>query len=152
MALPDFFSNKKATEENETAIDAPALSTTKIVGTVGTVIGLIGAAAAKVSGVTAVKVASIGAGTLVILGVFGLVAADMFVRQRAEAAKLRWGSGEKKADGKKVLVTADEHLVLQEKHNSDEYELRWVELEGETVTLIARRNGETLTATFQPPS
>jgi hypothetical protein len=99
VALLDFFSNKTATKEETTAIEAPALSLTKGLGTVGTIIGgagtvvgLIGAAGAKIAGPTAVKVAAIGGGSLVIIAVLGLAAVDMLVRQRAEEAKLRWGA------------------------------------------------------------
>lgn len=143
MALPDFFSNKTATEEEKTAIDAPALSTTKVIGTIGTVIGLIGAAGGKVHGPTAVKVAAIGGGALVILGVFGIIAVDMIVRQRAEAAKLRWGSESEPAAGAAKGSRAAE--------NGEAIEVRIDQKDGDQVTVTAGGDGRTK-ATIQRQS
>ena len=157
MALPDFFSNKKATEDEKTAIESPTLSLTKVQATIGTLVVAFGAAGAKLHGPTAVKVAAIGGGALIMLGVFGLAAVDLIVRQRAEAAKLRWGSvkppaagGGSEANGKTILVPDRNHLVLQSKHSGKEFDVLVAELDGETVTLVAHDGETMLKPTFQP--
>jgi hypothetical protein len=161
VPLPEFFSNKKATEEEKSAIEAPALSLTKVQTTLGALITVIAGAAAKLEGPTAVKVAAIGGGALVMLGVFGLAAVDLIVRQRAEGAKLRWGSEKTPAkaattgatangDGKKILVPDRNHLVLQSKHSDKEYDVLVLELEGEKATLVAHDGEHMLKPTFEP--
>jgi len=167
--IADFFTNKEATSKKEVDVESPAFSLTKVQGGLATLIAAIGVAGAKLEGPTAVKVAAIGGGALVMIGFFGLAAVDLITRQRASEAKLRWGApaGQGAASGGStpakvpptsgsggsvVLVADSDDLVLQEKHSGDEYEVRFAELEGDKVTLIARRNGKTLTSSFQRPS
>jgi hypothetical protein len=163
VALPDFFSNKKATDEEKSAIEAPTLSLTKVQATIGTLIAAIGAAGSQLHGPTAVKVAAIGGGALVMLGVLGLAAVDLIVRQRAETAKLRWGDGKSASGsgpqgggggggggGTKILVPDVNHLVLQTKHSSKEYDLLVAELDGDKVTLVAHDGENLLKPTFEP--
>lgn len=152
--LPEFFSNEEATENPNTVVKAPAFSITKVGGTLATLIAAISVAAAKLEGATAVKVAVIAAGTFVLLAYFGLAAVDILARQRAAAAKLRWqatsGGG---GNGTVVPLVPDlEGLVLQSKHNGDEYELHFAELKDGKVTLVARRDGKSLEPIFQPPN
>jgi hypothetical protein len=166
--IADFFTNKEATSKKEVDVESPAFSLTKVQGGLATLIAAIGVAGAKLEGPTAVKVAAIGGGALVMIGFFGLAAVDLITRQRASEAKLRWGAPAGKgapgsdstspdvpptnSGGNVVLVADSDDLVLQEKHSGDEYEVRFAELEGDKVTLIARRNGKTLTSSFQRPS
>jgi hypothetical protein len=165
VPLPEFFSNKKATDEGKSAIEAPALSLTKVQTTLGALITVAAAAVAKLEGPTAVKVAAIGVGALVMLGVFGLAAVDLIVRQRAEEAKLRWGAETPPAkgatatdtastngDAKKILVPDRNHLVLQSKHSDKEYDVLVLELEGEKATLVAHNGEHVLKPTFEPRS
>lgn len=150
----EFFTNKEATKDEKVDVTAPAFSLTKVAGGLGTVIAAIAVAATKLEGATAVKVAAIGGGALVMLGYFGVAAVDLIVRQRASEAKLRYGpgsAGDAKTNGKVVLVADADDLVLQEKHSGDEYELRFAEVDGEKVTLVARRDGKTLAPSFQRP-
>jgi hypothetical protein len=150
--LPEFFSNEEATEEGKVAIKSPAFSITKVGGTLATLIAAISVAAAKLEGATAVKVAVIAAGTFVLLAYFGLAAVDIVVRQRAAAAKLRWpaGSGAGGSGAVVPLVPDLDGLILQSKHNGDEYELHFAELKDGKVTLVARRDGKSLEPIFQP--
>lgn len=159
----EFFTNKEATEEGKVAVKSPAFSLTKVAGGLGTLIAAIAVAATKLEGATAVKVAAIGAGALVMVGYFGLAAVDLIVRQRMSEAKLRWPATAADAkdaakpkdpspNGGTFVVVADtDDLVLQERHNGDEYELRYAEIEGDKVTLVARRDGKTLAPSFHRP-
>jgi hypothetical protein len=158
----EFFTNKKATEDEKVEVEAPAFSITKVAGGLGTIIAGIAVAATKLEDAASVKVAAIGAGALVMVGYFGLAAVDLVTRQRAAAAKLRWPAPEKskakaavtakKASGaKRTLVPADDGLFLKTAQSDDEYEVHYAEVEGDTVTIVARLEGQTLSATFQLP-
>lgn len=158
----EFFTNKEATENKEVDVAAPAFSLTKVSGGLGTLIAAIAVAAAKLEGATAVKVAAIGAGALVMVGYFVVAAVDLIVRQRASEAKRRWpdGSGGEGGDGggggtptgKAItLVAGEDDLFLQKGPNGKQYEVKYVELEGEKVTVVARRDGDTLAPSFHRP-
>ena len=153
--LPEFFSNEKANDEGKTDVTSPAFSLTKVQAGLGALIVAIGAVAAKIEGTTAVKVASIGGAALVMLGVFALGAVDIIARQRAQEAKLRWGPGSTSGgdgDGPITLLPDDEGLVLQSGPQGEEFGIQYVELDGEKVTVVARRKGQTLAPTFHPRS
>jgi hypothetical protein len=145
----EFFTNKEATKKEEVDVTAPAFSLTKVAGLMGVLIAAIGGATAKLEGATAVKVAAIGGAALVV------AAFDLIVRQRASQAKLRYGTpsaGGKKPDGPLTLLPDSDDLVLQARHSSEEFEIKLIELDGEKATVVARHDGKTLTATFQPRS
>jgi hypothetical protein len=156
MGLPDFFSNESAETDGKTAVESPAFSLTKVQASLGTLIVAIAGAVAKLEGTTSVKIAAIGAGALVMVGVFGLAAADLIARQRAAEAKLRWGPEAKKAaatpaTGSFYLYPESDDLVLRKGHAGDMYDIDRVKVEGEKVTLIAHRGGKKdLEPTFQP--
>ncbi len=152
--LPDFFSNAEATKSGSTDIEAPAFSLTKVQAGLGALIAAVaGAVPASVGANTTILVAAIAAGTIVMLGVFGLAAVDMSVRQRAREAKLRWPEGGGNGSKENVILVPDQNgLILQSKHNGDEYEVLVAELDGETVKLVAHRGDDFLQPTFQPPA
>ncbi len=157
----EFFTNKEATEEGKVAVKSPAFSLTKVSGGLGTLIAAIAVAAAKLEGATAVKVAAIGAGALVMVGYFVVAAVDLIVRQRASEAKLRWpdggggetGGGAKSDDLPITLAVDPETLVVQKGSGEDEYKVQYALLEGDKVTLIAKRKGQKMDPppTFQSP-
>ncbi|HTR74382.1 MAG TPA: hypothetical protein VMH33_03875 [Solirubrobacterales bacterium] len=167
MSSPaEFFSNKKATKKGKATVEAPAFSLTKVQASLGALIVVIAGAAAKLEGPTAVKVAAIGAGALVMVGVFALAAVDLVARQRATEAKLRWGAKESakaetkaaktngsvatETDEPEIWFADNDDLVVQEAHGRDEYEVRFAERKGDTLTVVSRRNGKSYEAAFRP--
>jgi hypothetical protein len=154
-SLLELFTNNEATEEGKVAIKSPAFSLTKVWGALTAAIAAVGGALPSLTGAgTTVTVAAVAAGTFAFVAFLGLAAVDLIVRQRAAEAKRRWpdGSGGSSANGtgKVGLVANLDDLILQSRHNGEEYELRFAELDGDTVTLIARKNGKALEPTFQP--
>jgi hypothetical protein len=156
----EFFTNKEATAEKKVDVAAPAFSLTKVAGGLGTLIAAIAVAAAKLEGATAVKVAAIGGGALAMVGYFGLAAIDLIVRQRAAQAKRRWpdsksgeGEGGRSTSQAVSLVADPDTLVLQKVSGGDEYKIKYAEVEGDKVTLIAMRNGRAMdpAPTFHRP-
>ena len=154
----EFFTNNEATKNKEVDVSAPAFSLTKVSGGLGTLIAAIAVAAAKLEGTTAVKVAAIGGGALVMVGYFIVAAVDLIVRQRASEAKRRWpdgsgGEGAAKAGGAVTLIADPDTLVLQKEVGGEEYNVKYAEVEGDKVTLIALRKGKQMdpAPTFQRP-
>ena len=152
MGILSLFTN--AGKEDESDVKSPAFSLTKVQAGLGALIAAVtGVLPAALASNQTVIVAAIASGTVVMLGVFALAAVDLTTRQRAAEAKLRWsgGAGNGGKSVKKVGLVANlDDLVLQSKHNGTEYELRFAELEGDKVTLVARKNGKSLEPTFQP--
>jgi hypothetical protein len=152
MGILSLFTN--AGKEGESDVKSPAFSLTKVQAGLGALIAAVtGVVPAALASNQTVVVAAIASGTVVMLGVFALAAVDLTTRQRAGEAKLRWsgGAGNGGQSVKKVGLVANlDDLVLQSKHNGMEYELRFAELEGNKVTLVARKNGKSLEPIFQP--
>jgi hypothetical protein len=147
----ELFTNNEATKEGNVVVEAPAFSLTKVWGGLTAAIGAVAAALPALLGAPqTIVVAAIAAGTVGFVAFLGLAGVDLIVRQRASEAKLRYPAGPGKGNGKVVLLPDQDHLVLQDKHSGDEYELVVAELEDEKVTLIAHRGTKALAPTFQP--
>jgi hypothetical protein len=144
----EFFTNAQKTKDEEVDISTPAFSITKVQTTVGLLItAVLGAVPAALRSNETIIVAAIAAGTVILLGVFALVAVDIMTRQRAHEASLRYGDG--KATEKSFQALPTEELVLQQGHSTDEYELKLAMVEGDSVRLVAARNGDLISATFK---
>lgn len=88
-------------QSEEWEIKAPAFSVTKFASFAGIAVGAVLAAVpSSLSEDQAVVIASIAAGTLIMLGIFVLVAVDIMMRQRAQEAKRRWPTKAEKAKAK----------------------------------------------------
>lgn len=95
MGVIELFTNKKKTEENKVEITAPAFSITKVATAFGAVAGAVFLVVPeKLKDDPNVVVASIAAATVIVLGVFALVAVDIRTRQRAQEANRRWPADE----------------------------------------------------------
>jgi hypothetical protein len=147
VALPDFFSNKQATDDEKSAIEAPTLSLTKVQATIGTLIVAIAGAAAKLEGPTAVKVAAIGAGALIMVGVFILAAVDLIARQRAEEAKLRWAATPTTGGAAGNCTPAKSPPAVE----AETFEIKFGPGDDE-VTVIAHSNGKSVSSSVQRPT
>lgn len=144
----ELFTNAQKTKDGEVAISAPAFSATKVQAALGLFIsGILGGLPAALKSDETILVASIAAATLVVLGIFALVAVDIHTRQQAQEAKLRFGDGKEAASAFQALPTKD--LVLQQGHNSDEYEVKFAVVEKGVVNVMATRDGEAISATFK---
>jgi hypothetical protein len=147
----EFFTNEEKTaEDGKVDVKSPAFSITKVQASLGALITAIAAVAPKaLQASETIQVAAIASGTVIMLGVFALAAVDIVTRQRAREATLRFGSGGGGKPGKFVALPEGD-LVLQQGHKSDEYEVKMVEVEGEAVTLVATRNGHSISPVFRP--
>ncbi len=147
----EFFTNAEKSEEaGKVDVKAPAFSITKVQASLGALIAVIaGAVPAAIDASETIEVAAIAAGTVIMLGVFALAAVDIVTRQRAREAAMRYGDGEGKPA--KYVALPAKPLVLQQGHNSDEYEVKMLEVEGTGATLVAMRDGETIAAVFRKP-
>lgn len=145
----ELFTNAKKTENKEVEISAPAFSITKVQAALGLLISCILAAVpGAVKDNVTIIVASIAAATLVVLGIFALVAVDIRTRQRAREATLRYGNEQPAAEPSfQALPTND--LILQLGHSSDEYEVKFATVEKGQVHVMAVRDGVPISATFK---
>lgn len=148
MGLEEFFTNKEKTKDGKVDIDTPAFSVTKVVTVLGAIIGAVLAVVpAQLKEETPVVIAAVASGTLVLLGIFTLVAVDIRTRQKAKAATLRFGDG-KPAEADFIALPVED-LVLQRGHNKPEYEVSYLKVEGGAVHLYARNGASSITATFE---
>jgi hypothetical protein len=144
----EFFTNEKKTAEEKVAIDSPALSLTKVQASLGAVIAvLLGVVPKALQEDETIIVAAFAAGTLILLGVFGLAAVDIIARQKAKAAELCCGDGKPSKAKFDAMPTKD--LVLQVGHNSDEYEVKYATVEDGLIHLHADREGSPISVTFK---
>jgi hypothetical protein len=149
----ELFTNAKKTKKEKVDISAPAFSATKVQAALGLLItGIIAVVPASHKDDVTVIVASIAAATLIVLGMFALVAVDIRTRQRAHEAKLRFGGGgdggsEAAAPSFQALPT--KKLILQQGHSTDEYEVQLATVEKDLVQVIATRDGDSISATFK---
>ncbi len=145
----ELFTNEQKTKEGEVDISAPAFSITKVQAALGLLIsGILGVVPARLKDDETILVASIAAATLVVLGIFALVAVDIRTRQRAREAALRYGE-EKAAEPSSFQALPTKDLVLQLGHNGDEYEVKFATVEKGQVHVMAVRDGEPISATFK---
>ncbi len=145
----ELFTNKEATADGTVAITAPAFSITKV----QTAIGLLGAAILGIVPTAlkddqAIIITSIAAVTVILLGIFMLVAVDMTTRQRAEEAKLKHTSAGASPAATKTAIPAEALRVMQG-GNDQEYAVEVLKVEDETVRLLASRNGQDLKIDFK---
>lgn len=76
----------------------------------------------------------------------------MIVRQRAREAALRYGPGKAPEQPLFYATPVERDLVLQQGHSKDEYEVQIALVENDKVSLVASRNGKTITADFEETS
>jgi hypothetical protein len=152
MGLGEFFTNNEKTKEDEVDVGTPAFSITKVMSTVGTALATAVAAfllllPKGLQDDEAVVIAVIAALTLVLLGIFWLVAADFNTRQKAREATLRYGEG--KTSAAKFQALPSKELILQLGHNSPEYEVRYATVEDGVVNLYADHEGTPIAVAFK---
>ena len=148
MSLLEFFTNNEKTKNKEVEIEAPAFSATKVQSLVGAVVlGVLTVVPSRLKTDEQVVIAVIAAGTVILLGMFALWAADIRTRQRAREAALRWGASKEEPPKFSALPTED--LVLQKGHNAPEYEVKMAMVEEGSISLIASRDGQMVSTTFK---
>lgn len=149
----ELLTNNKKTDEGEVDIPTPAFSLTKVQATLGAfVTAVLAVLPASLKSNEAIVIAAIAAGTLVLLGVFALAAVDIQTRQRAREAALRFGGGKAAAADFVAVPGSEEDLVLQVGHNTDEYEVKLATVKDGEVTLVATRDGRSISQVFQEPT
>src|ERR1700709_139471 len=152
MGLGEFFTNNGKTSEEEVDVGTPAFSLTKVMSTVG---GALASAIAALLLVLpeglrddeAVVIAVIASSTVMLLGIFWLVAADFRTRQKAREATLHFG--ERKPSEARFQALPTNELVLQLCHGSDEYEGKYATVEDGQVHLFGDRAGTPISVTFK---
>jgi hypothetical protein len=148
VSVLDVITNKEKTENNEVDIVAPGFSATKIQSLIGAaVLGVLAVVPTQLKEDEQVVIAAIAAGTAILLGMFALWAVDIRARQKAREVALRWGAPEDKPQVFQALPT--EALILQKGHSTPEYEVKMAMVEEGSVSLVAARNGELVSATFK---
>jgi hypothetical protein len=156
VGVIDLFTNRDKKEESD--VDSPAFSLTKVQAGIGAlIVAILGAVPPALKADETVVVAAIAAGVVVMLGVFALAGVDVTTRQRAAEAKLRYGggSGGKGSGGTDggsfFAVPKTNDLVIQVGSSSDEYRLAFARVEGDTVTLHATGHGKPMVEVLQQP-
>lgn len=142
-------STQTQSSKEELDITSPTFNVTRVGGILG---GLVTAVLAVVPAALkenpAVIVAGIAAAALVVVGLIALAAVDVMTRQRAREATLRYGDG-KTTQPHFHAIPVDSDLILQQGHSNDEYEVKVALVENDKVSLVASRNGKTISADFE---
>jgi hypothetical protein len=145
----ELFTNQQATEKGEVAISAPAFSITKVQAAIGLLgAAIIGIVPASLKDDQAIIITSIAAVTVVLLGIFMLAAVDLVTRQRAEQAKLRYGSGSQ-AEGTSKTAVPTEPVRMMRSNSDREYAVDALKVEEDAARLLASRDGEDVKIEFK---
>jgi hypothetical protein len=152
MGLGEFFTNNEKTREEKVDVESPAFSITKVMASLGTTIGaaVLALLAVLPDGLKddpAIVIAAIAAITLVLLGIFGLVAVDIRTRQKAKEATLRYG--EAKSSAAKFEALPNKDLILQVDGDGEEYKVKYASVENGVVNVYADRSGTPISVAFK---